>query len=181
LAALLNAGAPPVPPPLVADVPPPAPAAPRPPRPVAERLAAGERVPMLRFVLGGAAMLAPLDMVREAVDAPEVHPVPQMPSHTRGVVAVRGALVPARDAAALLGVAPATAGVALVVMHDDRRVALLADDVLDTVTVQASDLRPLPGTGGRDGLALGAVPVGGRLALVVDVSAVLSALASSDP
>jgi purine-binding chemotaxis protein CheW len=180
LAAVLNAGAPPIPAPEPADDVMPM-AQPRELPSVRLRLATGETVPMLRFVLGGEHMLASLADVREALDDPTVHPVPHPAAHTRGVVAVRGSLVPARDVSALLGVAATSGRVALVVSHAGRRLAVLVDDVLDAVTVQAGDVRPLPSAATRDGLALGAVAVGGRLALVLDVPAVVSALAPTLP
>lgn len=180
LAAVLNAGAPPLPPVDVSA--PDLPAPPPPPVvPVRDRLAAGESVPMLHFVLGQEHMLAALADVREAIDVPTVHPVPHPAVHTRGVMAVRGRLVPARDVSRLLAVPAASGGVALVVAQGDERLALLADDVLDAVAVHHRDIRPLPHGAARDGLAVGAVPVGNCLALVLDIPAVVAALDPSAP
>ena len=182
LAALLNAGT------GVAAAPPAsaaeaeAPTALPPPTPVLPlpaRLARGDAVPMLLFSVGGEWFLAPLSDVREAVDAPAVVPVPRMQGATRGVLALRGTLLPVRDPAGTLGVAPATGGAALVV-HAERPQALLVDDVLDAVPVAARDLRPVPGAMRADDLLLGAAPVAGRLAGVLDLPPFLLALDLSD-
>jgi chemotaxis signal transduction protein len=159
----------------------PAPAlAPPPPLlPLRARLAAGEAVPMLLFAVGGEAFLLPLADVREALDAPLVHPVPRMTGATRGVLALRGALLPVKDPSAILGV-PAPAGAAALVVVGERPLVLLVDDVLDAVAVTADAVRPLPAGLPADDFVLGAAPAGGRLAALLDLPQLLVALDLSD-
>lgn len=147
--------------------------------PLRARLARGDRVPMLLFAVGGERFLLPLSDVREACDAPTVHPVPRMTGATRGVMAVRGSLVPVKDPAGVLGVAAAAGAAALLVIADTP-LALLVDDVLDAVDLTADQLHPLPSRLSPDDLLLGAAPAGGRLAAVLDLPPLLLALDLSD-
>lgn len=178
LAALLNGGgasaipAPPADGELVL-----APPAPLPP--LRARLARGDAVPMLLFVVGGERFVLPLSDVREAIDAPVVEPMPRMQGATRGVLALRGALLPTKDPAATLGVPAATGGAALVVVGE-RPLVLLIDDVLDAIPVAAAAIRPVPGVLADDDLVFGAVPVAGGLATVLDLPPLLLALDLSD-
>lgn len=181
LAARLNAGAPPLPRPEAPDLPPPAVAHPPPWRPFAARLADGERVPCLLVVIGGDGFVTPIADILEAVDTPAVHPLPRQPGALRGMIAIRGELVPAYDPAGALATAPATGGAAIVVPRHPGttggpRLALLVDDVLDAVPVAAEDVRPLPSGARPDGLLAGVVRRDGRLVGALALDLLLDAL-----
>lgn len=173
LARRLNAGVPrmavPDPEPLPVLPPPP------PLLPLRVRLARGQTVPMLLFAAGGEAFVTPLSDVREAVDAPVLHPLPGASGAGLGGLALRGDVLPVTDPGAVLGVGPALGGAALVTAGAYPLV-LLVDDVLDAVAVSPGDVRPLPGALTADGLLLGAVPAGPRLAAVLDLPPLLAAL-----
>lgn len=179
LAALLNAGG------AAAAVPAPTAepaivlAPPAPLLPLRARLGRGDAVPMLLFTVGGERFVLPLSDVREAIDAPVVEPVPRMRGATRGVLALRGALLPVKDPAGPLGVRPPSGAAALVVVAE-RPLVMLIDDVLDAVPVAASGIRAVPRGLADDDLVLGAVPVAGGLATVLDLPPLLLALDLSD-
>lgn len=173
LARQLNVDAPRV----AMPVPEPLPVLPPPPPllPLRARLARGETVPMLLFTTGGEAFLTPLSDVREAVDAPAVQALPRASGAGLGGLVLRGDVLPVTDPGPVLGVGPALGGAALVTTGE-RPVVLLVDDVLDAVAVSPADLRSLPVALTADGLLVGAVPAGPRLAAVLDLPLLLAAL-----
>jgi chemotaxis signal transduction protein len=180
LAAILNPDAPPAPPPAILEpeLPPPARA---PLKPLRTRLSEGESVPMLVLEAGGERYVAALADVLEAVDAPDVHPLPRMSGATRGVLPLRGALVTVLDPSRVLGHATVRGAAALIVSHDGGRLALLVDDVLDAMTLEPSAVRTVPATLAADRVLIGAVPHDGRLAGILDLAALLdAALALAD-
>jgi chemotaxis signal transduction protein len=178
LAALLNAHVDVAPTGLAAE-PSPVLQPPDPLPPLRDRFARGDAVPMLLFAAGGERFLLPLSDVREAVDAPVVESVPRMIGATRGVMALRGALLPVKDPTAALGV-PAAHSHAALVVRGECQLVLLIDDVLDAVTLTASAIRPVPGALGLDDFVLGATPVTDGLATVLDLPPLLLALDLSD-
>lgn len=64
----------------------------------------------LRFALGDGIYAVPIDAVREILEVGPSTPLPLMPSFVRGVMNLRGAVVPVIDLAARLGLSPAVVG-----------------------------------------------------------------------
>jgi chemotaxis signal transduction protein len=134
---------------------------------------------LLVFRVGREFFAAPLGAVEEAVDLTavrEVKPVPGTASPTRGIFTLRGMLVPLVSPARALGVVPVEGAIALVVRDGAARIAIIADDVEDVLTLREGELRPVPTGDPRDpGVLRGVVRRGTMLVAVVDLDALVAA------
>ena len=77
--------------------------------------------------------------------------LPDSPAHMRGVINLRGLIVPIFDLRArFTGVATETGRthVVIIVTVDTRIIGILVDTVQDILTVQEHDIQPVPRTGG---------------------------------
>lgn len=85
--------------------------------------------------------------VREIKGWSEVTPLPNQPEYVRGVLNLRGTMVPIIDLRCRFGqgLTEATPMHVVIIVHvDDRPVGLLADRVLDIVAAQAGAIQPVP-------------------------------------
>jgi purine-binding chemotaxis protein CheW len=85
--------------------------------------------------------------VREIRGWTPATPVPQAPSYVRGVINLRGTVLPIVDLAARLGFEPAepTARHAIMVTQvRDQAVGLLVDGVSDIVSITEANIQPTP-------------------------------------
>lgn len=130
---------------------------------------------LLRFRVGRERFALRLAEVEEAIEGPEVHPIPEAPREMLGVVALRGRLVPVYAPARALGVRLDTPTVALVLAGLVRAIAIAVDDVEDVFTMPADALRNAPGTDDPDGILLGVTRHGSRLVSVLDGAALAAA------
>jgi purine-binding chemotaxis protein CheW len=117
--------------------------------------------------LGGEEYGLPIEHVREIVRFSEPRPVASDVPWMRGVISLRGRLVPVHDLAARLGIGsrpPAGGATAKLVIVDtgDEPVGVLVDDVVEVLRVEESQLEPVPSGEGR------IARVGDRLVLLLD-------------
>lgn len=105
----------------------------------------------LTFLLGGERMAMPAEPIREVISFSSLTEVPLMPDFLRGVINVRGAVLPVVDLALRLGLDETSFGkrtcvVILEVRHDDQWVALgvLVDVVQAVLTLDMNLFQPLP-------------------------------------
>jgi purine-binding chemotaxis protein CheW len=116
--------------------------------------------------------------VREIKSWMETTPLPHAPVHVRGVLNLRGVILAVYDLRArlALGVTQATPShVIVVVTIADRLVGLLVDSVSDILTVEESDIRPVPELEtDKDGVIIGLVLREEHLVALLDLRAVLS-------
>jgi purine-binding chemotaxis protein CheW len=85
--------------------------------------------------------------VREIKGWSEVTHLPRQPEYIRGVLNLRGVMVPIIDLRCRFGQGKTDASpmhVVIIVSVDDRLVGLLADRVLDIVSVEVSKIQPVP-------------------------------------
>jgi purine-binding chemotaxis protein CheW len=85
--------------------------------------------------------------VREIKGWTEITHLPKQPDYVRGVLNLRGVMVPIVDLRCRFGqgVTEATSmHIIIIVQVDDRQVGLLADRVLDIVSFEASQVQPVP-------------------------------------
>jgi len=122
--------------------------------------------------LGGEEYGLPVGQVREIVRYAPPRPVASDVPWMRGVVSLRGRLVPVHDLAARLGIAagggahlpaapPPTAKLVIVETADEP-VGVLVDDVVEVLAVEESQLQPVPSGAGR------IARIGDRLVLLLD-------------
>ena len=121
--------------------------------------------------------------VREILEYETVTRVPTTPSHVRGVVNLRGAVMPVIDLAAKFGhgeSVPARTTCIVVVetrMRDELlTVGIMADAVSEVVDIAAEAIEPPPpfGTHVRIDFLVGMGKLEGRLVLVLDIDSILS-------
>lgn len=121
--------------------------------------------------------------VKEIIEFETVTRVPAMPPHVRGVINLRGAVLPVIDLAAKFGhgeSAPArTTCIVVVETQVDGEllvVGLVADSVSEVVDLAAEQIEPPPafGTSVRVDFLVGMGKLEGRLVLVLDLDRILS-------
>lgn len=121
--------------------------------------------------------------VKEIIEYETVTRVPAMPAHVRGVINLRGAVLPVIDLAAKFGhgeSAPArTTCIVVVETQVDGEllvVGLMADAVSEVVDLASEQIEPPPpfGTNVRVDFLVGMGKLEGRLVLVLDLDRILS-------
>ncbi len=102
---------------------------------------------LITFRVGGQEFCVDVMSVREIRGWTPATPVPKAPSFVRGVINLRGTVLPIVDLAARLGFKPAepTARHAIMVTQVHRQVVgLLVDGVSDIVTITQDNIQPTP-------------------------------------
>lgn len=104
--------------------------------------------------------------------------LPDSPLHLRGVINLRGAIIPVFDLRARFSgqLTQATARhVTMVVTVGSRVLGLLVDAVADIITVAAADIQPVPDmdNGDHSRFLAGLVTVEGRMVALLDLESML--------
>lgn len=114
----------------------------------------------LRFALADGIYAVPIDAVREILEVGPCTPLPLMPNFVRGVMNLRGAVVPVVDLAARLGLPEAVPGRRSCIVVVEVRAAedsgaapqvlgLLVDAVHEVLDTEAGSLEEAPALGTR--------------------------------
>jgi purine-binding chemotaxis protein CheW len=131
----------------------------------------------LTFLLDEESFALDIRSVREIIQHGQMTPVPLMPSFVRGVINLRGAVVPVIDLHARFGRPVATIGkktciVIFDCLRDGERVelGLLVDAVSEVIDIAASDIEPPPNFGAavRRDFIQGMGKVGTRFVVILD-------------
>lgn len=130
---------------------------------------------LLMFRVGRELFATELRAVEEAIDLTAVEQTPGTSPSVRSVLALRGTLVPLFSPAQALGVAPSEAATALIVHDDAGRIAIVADDVEDVLTIGDGEVRPVPADVHDAGVLRGVVRRGADLIAIVDLDALIAA------
>lgn len=136
----------------------------------------------LTFAVGGERYAIAIHNVREIVEYGGVTAVPMMPAVIRGIINLRGTVVPIIDLAARLGLSsqPVTRRTCIVIFElddDDRQlVGMVVDSVMAVKPWRASDIEPPPGFGLKvpTGLVVGMSKIDDGFVLLLDTDIVLS-------
>jgi len=136
--------------------------------------------------LGEEQYALPIAQVREIVRASEPRSVTSDVPWMRGVISLRGTLIPVYDLAIRLGVG-AQAGtsvhakIVIVETEGDSQapVGVLVDDVVEVLTVAEAQIEEVA-TPGVDGRPASIVKLGDRLVLLLDAADVLDSQPSED-
>src|SRR6187200_1479888 len=111
-----------------------------------DRPAAGENTQQfITFTLGPEEYGIDIMVVREIKGWTETTPIPNAPDYVRGVINLRGVIVPIFDLRARFGMGlttPTRMHVVIIVDTRSRTIGLLADAVSDIIAVEPADLRP---------------------------------------
>ena len=109
---------------------------------------------LIAFRIGEQEFCVDIRSVREIRGWTPATSLPHSPHFVRGVINLRGAVLPIVDLGARLGLAttqPTVRHVIIVVRIADRMVGLLVDAVCDILTVQRAVLQPTPEVSGELG------------------------------
>lgn len=104
--------------------------------------------------------------------------VPRTPPYIRGVINLRGKVIPIMDLREKFGMPPASEPeqVMIVVQVDGVHIGVVADKVSEVASIAAEDIDPTPdfGAGFQTEFLLGLGKSNGRLRLLLDIERVLS-------
>lgn len=137
----------------------------------------------LSFRLGEETFALGILAVREIIEYGGITDVPMMPSCVRGVINLRGAVVPVLDLASRLGRGASAIGrrsciviVELGQPPEQQVLGLLVDAVNAVLDIDAGQIEPPPtfGTGLRNDFIAGIGKVNGKFVIVVNLEAVLN-------
>lgn len=137
----------------------------------------------LIFTLGGESFAIGILSIKEIIEFGQLTEVPMMPTVVRGVINLRGAVVPVIDLAVRFGRPPTTVArrtciVIVELMNDDVRmdVGVVVDSVNEVIDILRADIEAPPSFGARirtDFIA-GMGKVNGSFVIILDVIKVLS-------
>ena len=102
---------------------------------------------LLSFLVGGQDYCIDIMSVREIRGGTRATPLPHAPHFMRGVINLRGTVLPIMDLSARLGMGsstPCERHVIIVVQVHDKTLGLLVDSVSDILDVGPDHLRPVP-------------------------------------
>ncbi len=145
--------------------------------------AAAERAQYLTFMLSGEVFAIGILAIKEIIEYGSLTKVPMMPACIRGVINLRGAVVPVMDLSARFGTEPTavTKRTCIVIVEieaegEHRDVGVVVDAVNEVLEIAATEIEPAPAFGARinaDFIA-GIGKVNGRFVILLDVDRVLS-------
>ena len=139
----------------------------------------------LTCVLAGARYLVPASAVREVEEVGAITPVPATPAWLRGVMNLRGAIVPVVDLRLRFGLESVEYTKITVVIvvtvrsepHGDRIIGMVVDGVSDVLNINnAADIKDAPdfGTAVHTEFISGLVAVDSGMVMLLDVDRLLS-------
>jgi purine-binding chemotaxis protein CheW len=160
-------------------------AAPAPSSAVAARplAAAGDANQYLTFLLGGEMFAVGILNVKEIIEYGSLTEIPMMPAFIRGVINLRGAVVPVIDLSARFGgktteVARRTCIVIVEVQQEEGRhdIGIMVDAVSEVLEIAAGDIEPPPAFGAkiRADFIAGMGKVNAKFVIILDILRVLS-------
>ncbi len=136
----------------------------------------------LTFTLGGETFAIGILAIKEIIEYRPPTEVPLGPPNVRGVINLRGAVVPVMDPQTRFGKQPSPVGkrtcivIVEVAQHDERQViGVLVDAVNEVLDIPASEIEPPPSFGARirgDFIA-GIGKVRGKFVILLDANRVL--------
>jgi purine-binding chemotaxis protein CheW len=123
---------------------------------IAEQAAAGPMRQLLRLAVSHEILVVPIEAVREILEVGRMTPLPQTPDFVRGVMNLRGAVVPVIDLGARFGFGPTTIGrrTAIIVVeakgdddYDHLVAGVLVDAVYEVLDVDSKRIEAVPTLG----------------------------------
>jgi purine-binding chemotaxis protein CheW len=151
----------------------------------APNLASSGDLEILTFRLGAEEYGIDIQTVQELRGYSAVTQLANAPDYLKGVVNLRGSIVPIVDMRLKLGLGTATYNdftVVVVLGLGQRTIGMVVDSVSDVVTLKAEQIRPPPSAGaGFDNVYLtGIGTIDDRMLLLADVAIMLADLTSDD-
>lgn len=137
----------------------------------------------LTFLLGGEMFAIGILNIKEIIEYGSLTEVPMMPEFIRGVINLRGAVVPVVDLSARFGRkrTEVTRRTCIVIIEvdtegDKHDVGVVVDSVSEVLEIAAADIEPAPsfGTHIRADFIAGMGKVNGKFVIILSVNNVLS-------
>ena len=150
-----------------------------------DRAAIGENTQQfITFTLGAEEYGIDIMVVREIKGWTNTTMIPNAPAHVRGVINLRGVIVPIFDLRARFGVGltvPTSMHVVIIVAAGTRTVGLLVDTVSDIISVNPKAIRPVPEMGlpTEDQFLEGLVAIENRMVTLVSLAGLFGKSAES--
>lgn len=137
----------------------------------------------LTFRLGGALYGLPVLTVREIIRLLPITPVATMPAHVRGVINLRGKVIPVVDLRTRFGLTTTPDNdrtciiVTQVAAAGGRGYGVIVEGVEEVVTISADDVEPTPDFGGAVDVRFitGIATAGTTLTTLIDLDAIAAA------
>lgn len=150
-----------------------------------EVVAAADNAPQqyLTFTLGGEMFAVAILNVKEIIEYGTVTEIPMMPGFIRGVINLRGSVVPVIDLSCRFGgksteVARRTCIVIIELSEGDQKhdIGVMVDAVSEVLEIAQAEIEPPPSFGAkiRTDFINGMGKVNGKFVIILDVSRVLS-------
>ena len=137
----------------------------------------------LTFALGGEMFAVGILNVKEIIEYGNLTEIPMMPAFIRGVINLRGSVVPVIDLSARFGGKPTELGrrtciVIVEVQDDDARhdIGIMVDAVSEVLDIPDSEIEPPPSFGARirADFIFGMGKVAGKFVIILNINKVLS-------
>jgi purine-binding chemotaxis protein CheW len=124
------------------------------------------------FTLGGEQYALPIEQVHEIIRYDEPRSVASQIAWVRGVISLRGRIVPVYDLAARIGVSSQLSDASKIVIIEsgDETAGVIVDEVEEVLTVDQSDFEEVPGADSE--LVEAIVKLGDRLVVLLKPSTV---------
>ena len=138
-----------------------------------------EQVELLTFRLSEQEYSLDIMCVREIRGWTKTTPLPHAPSYMKGVINLRGTVLPVMDLAERLGLARrehSDRNVIIVVKHQDAMTGLLVDAVSDIIALSEEDMQPPPemSANAPSGVIKALTLLDERMIRVLDLSSVVN-------
>lgn len=137
----------------------------------------------LTFVLAGETFAIPILRIKEIIEYGQLTTVPMMPAFIRGVINLRGSVVPVVDLAARFGkqATGITRRTCIVIIEiesagEKQDVGVMVDSVNEVLEIPAREIEPPPSFGARirADFIQGMGKIAGKFVIILDVDRVLS-------
>jgi purine-binding chemotaxis protein CheW len=145
---------------------------------------AHEHAQYLTFMLGGEVFAIGILAIKEIIEYGGLTEVPMMPESIRGVINLRGAVVPVMDLAARFGKPSAAVGKRTCIVIVEREAddgerqvtGVVVDAVNAVLDIPAGEIEPAPSFGARirGDFILGMGKVNGKFVILLDIGKVLA-------
>ncbi len=117
--------------------------------------------------------------VREIIGLMDITPVPQTPTFMKGIINLRGKVIPVVDQRLKFGMPEAEytkETCIIVVTIDNRLMGIIVDTVSEVLDISAKDIEPAPSLGSsiKTDFILGMGKIKGKVKILLDVDKVLS-------
>lgn len=148
-----------------------------------QSVAAADNQQYLTFLLADEMFAVGIQRVREIIEYGNVTTVPMMPRFVRGVINLRGSVVPVIDLSARFGrgvseIHRRTCVVIVEIEHEGAKqeLGMIVDAVSEVLDIPQSDIEPAPAFGARlrADFISGMGKVGGRFVILLNVDRVLA-------